>query len=76
MYYRGCIYCFGEFKHGLHEKEVKHLFKSIFDKKWRSQYNKFGKFMFGQTVAVSEVTGDPLYYHCDVARFLENNNEK
>jgi len=66
-----CIYCYGEFKYGLHLEEIKELFKERFNKKWKSKYNKFFKWMRGQTIEVSKYADCSLIYRSDVKRWLD-----
>lgn len=66
-----CIYCYGQFKNGLHPVEVEMYFKDRYGKKHKSVLNKFKKFMGGQTMGICVVDQKSLYYRHDVQNFIE-----
>ena len=72
-----CIYCdVGEFKAGLCEEEVKEYFKEIYGKNWHNKLRSFKKFMEGQTVMRSILTGKTLFYRQDVLNFMRPKKDR
>jgi len=69
-----CLECFGEFKNGLSDMEVKKFFKLEYGSKWRSKYTSFMNFMCGQTMC--RVEGTAVYYRCDIENFMRPKAER
>lgn len=71
---KNCIWCFGEYKRGLTDKEIREYFKLEYGSKWYSKYRSWCKFASVQTC--SEVDGNHIWYRCDIENFMRPKEER
>lgn len=71
---KNCLYCFGAFKNGLSDQEIKEFFKLEYGKNWHNKYKSFCKFISGQTITgTHDIT---LYYRGDIENFMRPKGER